>query len=77
MLTIEMFSLEGCQGADATMERIKTIITALHLEIEPTHTRLKTQEEIDRFNVPGSPTVRINGIDIEPAVRNHITPVMA
>lgn len=70
MNDIKVYSLEGCADTPATVERVKKIASDLNLEIKVSQIEVSSAEEVDHHQFPGSPTVRINGVDIEPDMRD-------
>jgi hypothetical protein len=69
-MKVEIFYFEGCPNYKPASERLRAVI---HQE--------GTSADVDEIGVPneaaardlgflGSPTIRINGVDIEPASRN-------
>ncbi len=70
MNKITILSLEGCNDILPTIELVKKTARELNLDIELSHIKIASSEEATRRKFPGSPTVRINGVDIEPEMRN-------
>lgn len=62
--TIEVFSLPGCPGAEATLAVVRDVVAALAPEAGVRDVRL-TEAEATRRGFPGSPTVLVDGRDIE------------
>jgi len=64
---IEMLYFDGCPSHDALLPRLREIVAELdaQADIELRHIETFDQAEQERFL--GSPTVRIDGADIEPA----------
>ena len=61
---IEVFSLPGCAGAGETLRLAGEVARALAPGAEVRDVRLTEQQAIER-GFPGSPTVLVNGRDIE------------
>jgi hypothetical protein len=49
--------------------RLKELAVQLGLEVQIVEVIVTTQEEADRHRYLGSPTVQINGLDIDPKAR--------
>jgi len=69
MVKVEILSLAGCCDTPATVDLVKNTAEVLGITINLSQIVINTQEEAEHFQFPGSPTVRLNGQDIEPAMR--------
>ncbi len=67
---IEILSLEGCSGTPPTKDLVKAVSADLGIGITLTETKINTVQEANDHRFPGSPTVRVNGLDVEPAMRD-------
>lgn len=70
-MTIDILYFEGCPNHAPTVERVREVVrelnaTAVVREIEVTHA-----EDAPRLRFFGSPTVQIDGVDIDPAVKGR------
>jgi len=70
MIDVKVYSLDGCADTPATTELVKKTAKEMDLSITFAHIQLSTVEEVERYKFPGSRIVRINGKDIEPAMRD-------
>jgi hypothetical protein len=61
---------EGCPATPKTIERIEECLSELGLHAEVRKVLVKSREEANAWRFLGSPTVQINGLDMDPAVRN-------
>jgi len=61
---------EGCPATPKTCELIAECLSELGLDVELRKVLIASQEEAERRRFLGSPTVQINGIDIDPAARD-------
>jgi hypothetical protein len=62
---------EGCPATPKTIELIKECILELGIKnIDFQEVLIATQEEAEEWRFLGSPTVQVNGIDIDPSARN-------
>jgi hypothetical protein len=66
---IEVLYLEGCPNHLPTVERINVVLREEGCNAEIREIRVPDVQTAQRVNFLGSPTVRVNGIDIEPAAR--------
>ena len=69
VLRVKVVSLENCQATPPTIELIKETTRELHLQINLEHVIVKTPEEAEKNRHIGSPTVQVNGLDIDPEAR--------
>ncbi len=70
VIQVKVVSLENCKATPLTISLLKEIAKEMGLDIELIHTIVKTPEEAKEHHHIGSPTVQINGLDIEPEARN-------
>jgi metal-sulfur cluster biosynthetic enzyme len=70
LLNVTLLYTEGCPATPNTIERIRECVAELGVRVELRKVRIDSQEEADRSRFLGSPTVQINGIDIDPSVRD-------
>lgn len=66
---VKVISLEKCDGTPATIALVKKTALEMGIPIEFDHVIVHTQEDARLQRLIGSPTVQINGIDIEPEAR--------
>ena len=66
---IEVLSA-GWANAERTVVRLKEVAQEMKIKINVIHTNIKTKEDAQIKGMHGSPSVHINGIDIEPKIRN-------
>lgn len=67
-LEIKFYYFEDCPSHETALSRLNQILdeeqAERHLEI----VQVETHEDAERLNFPGSPTILINGTDIDPNV---------
>jgi len=61
----------GCDHTPPTVDLVNHVAAELSLPINITMVRVSTQAEAVRFHMHGSPTVLVDGQDIDPAMRNR------
>ena len=64
-MKIECFFSEGCGSKDKLRENIRKALLADGMEAE-VFFRVLSQEEAEQLGIGGSPTVWVNGQDLEP-----------
>jgi len=70
-MRIEVLYFDGCPNHVPTVERVKQIAADLGLEIGVEEINVTSVDEAQRLRFLGSPTVRVNGVDIDPAARDR------
>ncbi len=67
--TILVVSTEGCVNTPRTRKLVEETATELGVAIEVKTVVVSTQAEAARYRFHGSPTVLVNGLDLDPAMR--------
>ena len=70
-LRIEILLVKDCPNGVPTIDLVRRTVVALKLEASVGTVEVETPEEVFRLRFLGSPTVRINGLDIDPAARDR------
>lgn len=68
IITVKVLHTKGCPASGPTYELIKKIAEELNIDIKLHDVEINTQEEAIKNRFLGSPTVQVNGKDIDPAV---------
>ena len=63
---IQVLYFEGCPNHDATVALARNVLSELGIPEEVEEVEVHDDEDAQRLRFPGSPTVRVNGVDIEP-----------
>jgi hypothetical protein len=71
-MKIEVFYIDGCPNVPATID-VKKCLGQFGLTCPITEMRVTDQNMAVRIGFLGSPTVLINGLDIEQSARQRIT----
>lgn len=66
-MTIEVLYFDGCPHAEAAVDAVREAIAALGVDADVTLRRIESAESAEAERFLGSPTVRVNGRDIDPA----------
>jgi hypothetical protein len=69
-MRVEVLYFEGCPNHVLTVERVRTELQSFDLPKEIREVEIHSQAEADAHGFLGSPTVRVNGVDIEHEARN-------
>jgi hypothetical protein len=70
-MEIEVLHFAGCPNHPPTMELVRDIVRVLGLEATIREVVIRDAEEAMRLRFFGSPTVRVNGDDIDPGARSR------
>jgi len=68
-ITIKILRLENCRGATLTTKLVRRLASELGIPIVLHEVLVTSLDQARELRVFGSPTVQINGRDIDPAVR--------
>lgn len=68
-MIVKIISLEKCAATPQTIKLVRETAAELGISIRLVHIIVKTREDAASYRHIGSPTVQINGLDIEPAAR--------
>jgi hypothetical protein len=64
-MTIELLYLDGCPHRDATVDLVHRVMESEGMPGLVAQIRIGNPEDARALDFPGSPTVRVNGKDIE------------
>ena len=68
-MNVKVVSLENCSATPPTIALIKEVAAEMGLSFDLEHAIVKTPEDAVEQRHIGSPTVQINGLDIDPGGR--------
>jgi hypothetical protein len=68
-MTIELLYFEGCPNHLPAAERVRAVVKQEGFCTEISEIEVKDESAAKALRFPGSPTIRVNGLDIEPALR--------
>ncbi|AFM23084.1 hypothetical protein Desti_0347 [Desulfomonile tiedjei DSM 6799] len=66
---VRILGSEGCVNTRPTVQLVTDIARILNLSIKIETILVTTLEQAEKLRFLGSPTVQINGLDIEPSAR--------
>ena len=69
-INVKIISLEGCPATPPTIALVQQTAADLELPIDLLHLTIKTPQEAVAQRHIGSPTVQINGLDMEAEARD-------
>lgn len=65
-MKIEVLYFESCPNHGPAMEMVREILNSLGCEGDVREVEVRTQAEAEAIGFVGSPSIRVNGNDIEP-----------
>jgi len=68
-LNVAVLYIEGCPNHGPAVETVRRVSARTGLDAAIDEIAVETPEEAKRLGFLGSPTVRVNGLDVEPAAR--------
>lgn len=66
-MTVEVLYFEGCPSYQALLPRLRELLNAAGIEADVELRRVEDLDAADRERFLGSPTVRVNGVDVDPS----------
>jgi hypothetical protein len=66
-VTIEFLYWEGCPSHPEARALLEEVLQGRGLDAQVAVREVRTQEEAERLAFPGSPTIRVDGRDVDPA----------
>ena len=69
-MQVKVISLEKCSATDLTIALIDEVVRETGVEIDFEHVIVKTREDAIAHRHIGSPTVQVNGLDIDQGARD-------
>lgn len=69
-MKVEVLFFEGCPNHLSTVERVRETLHSMGIHEEVREIKVDTCERAEATSFLGSPSVRINGVDIEPSARD-------
>lgn len=69
---VEILYTDECPFWKETLKLIEEVANDLETEIAVRKVKVSSEDEAKRLKFPGSPTVRINGVDLDPAVKEAV-----
>ena len=68
-LYVRILYTRGCANTPQTLQRVRNVAQEMGISIELERVQVATLEQADEFRFLGSPTVQIDGQDIDPTAR--------
>ena len=76
-MKIELLTFEGCPNAQSARELVERVVAESRVEAEIAYVDVPDPEAAERLRFLGSPTIRVDGRDIEPGADARTEHVLA
>jgi hypothetical protein len=70
-MMVELFYFDGCPGHQPLVEQLPDVLERAGVEAQVEMRRVESDEDAQRLHFLGSPTIRIDGRDIEPGAEER------
>ena len=74
---VEILYFDGCPNHEATRELVERVADELELDAKPELVEVADPEAARTMRFLGSPTVRVDGLDVEPGAEERTEYVLA
>jgi len=71
MLTIDFLYTDDCPHCSEALIALKEVLSEEHVEADLNMTMVASEEGAEQLKFLGSPTIRMNGEDIEPGIKHR------
>lgn len=68
-MKVEVFYFEGCPNYKPAVERVQSVLRQQGIRAEMSEIEIPDVHAAEAVGFLGSPTIRVNGLDIDPAAR--------
>ncbi|MBN2304913.1 MAG: DUF2703 domain-containing protein [Anaerolineae bacterium] len=65
-MKIQFLWWDGCPSHPEAWQRLQGVLAELGVETEIERIKIQTDEQAEQWHFPGSPTIRVDGQDIDP-----------
>jgi hypothetical protein len=63
---IQFLYWQGCPSYPEALRRLQEVMAEMEIEVPIEQREVQTDEEASRLAFPGSPTIRVDGLDVDP-----------
>ncbi len=64
-MKVELLYSDDCPNWQQTLEELTAVLKEFHIDDEVETTLVASQQQAERLEFPGTPTVRIDGMDVD------------
>ena len=68
---VELLVVDGCPNVDATLDRVRTAIGETGIGASVQIVPIENDDQAKHLKFLGSPTVRIDGVDVDPSAASR------
>jgi len=68
---LRVLYFEGCPNHPPAVQRLRAVAERLGVDVDLKEVEVKPDDDVHRLGFRGSPTVQINGVDLDPAERGR------
>jgi hypothetical protein len=70
-VTVEVLYFDGCPNHEALLPRLRALLARVAADVEVELRRVESPEAAEEERFLGSPTVRVDGEDVDPGARER------
>lgn len=70
-MKVDFLYFEGCPNHQPAVDRLRRVLAELGMDVGVEEVKVATQADAQRLGFLGSPTIQVDGVDIEPDSRNR------
>ena len=70
-MKVQVLYFEGCPNHPPATELVRQVIAEMRVDASIEELEVTSQEQVEQLRFLGSPTIQVDGIDIEPAARSR------
>ncbi len=67
-MNVSLLYLDGCPNWEQTLADVRDVLVEYHVDTDVKLIRISSQEQAEEMEFLGSPTVRVEGMDVEPDI---------
>ena len=68
---VEVLVFDGCPSVDVALDRARAAVATANVPADIRLVRVQDDGEAKRLRFLGSPTVRVDGVDIDPSIEDY------
>jgi len=72
-MKIDILYIEGCPNHKPASERVRAVLRDAGISADVNEIEIADEAAAKKFGFPGSPTIRVDGVDVDPAMRGAQT----
>ena len=76
-MQIDVLYFDGCPNHEPALDLVRAVLEELGVDAALNEVEIKSLDDVSRLEFLGSPTIRVDGLDIEPSRRNDVNYAMS